>query len=120
MLQIIGWLGCFYMLLRGLNWLGVSRNGERLQTATAVAAIVGALLFAIMFYLQGRGVEANVASYSDTSAGDVQMIGSDPDLNASMTATDDAAMNALAAASRAIENADAAVADADAAIEDLE
>jgi len=59
MLQIIGWLGCFYLLIKGLE-IGNSQHfraeNGRVSNAgamIAVLAIFGAIVFAAAFLLQG-------------------------------------------------------------------
>lgn len=62
MLQLLGWLGCLYLLVKGLAMIGdltlVDGDGER-HPATNIAimlAIAGAVVFAIFFAVQGNAM----------------------------------------------------------------
>lgn len=71
MLQLIGWLGCVYLVVKALEF-GCSaafRDAEGKHHQSAVTAIwiclIAAFVFAILFYVQGQAVGEAAAFGSD-------------------------------------------------------
>jgi len=69
MLQIIGWLGCLYLAIKGLE-IGNSRNFQNADgrvtgagASIAVLSVLGALVFAVALLLQGD-IPAQTAEHS--------------------------------------------------------
>lgn len=69
MLQIIGWLGCLYLIVKALEIAGSNvHKGEdgllKPQSLVAVLlASVGALAFAAWFLIQGASIDRGVPPY---------------------------------------------------------
>jgi hypothetical protein len=112
MLQLIGWLGCIYLIVKALSIWGSrdSKDNEGNLTGPATSAIVlcwlTAVVFGFMFLIQGEAVgdATSFSAFDGTSAEDA--------------AVADAAMADAAANLEAVEAAtDAAAAEAAAAIE---
>lgn len=62
MLQIIGWMGCFYLALKGYENLSRERNRNSPEEAEgrarklAIATWIGAAVFAAWLYMQANGM----------------------------------------------------------------
>jgi hypothetical protein len=67
MVEIIGWLGCLYLFVKGLEIIGAQRAAYgRMHHASflaALLAIAGAIFFALVLYGQAQSV-SNAASLS--------------------------------------------------------
>ena len=87
MLQIIGWLGCLYLAVKGLEIVSSSAfrgsDGELPGFATLAAglAFVGAAIFSVWLYEQGNGGRSDPPSYppeySDPSQSEVKIPAND-------------------------------------------
>jgi len=60
MLQIVGWLGCFYLMIKALEFASGTNfrtEGGRMKDTAVVAALLawfGGLAFAFWLFSQGR------------------------------------------------------------------
>ena len=85
MLQIIGWLGCVYLIIKGLeiasNIGNRTENGELRGTASAAIIIsyLFAFIFAVWLYAQGGAMGSSASNMSSVNAGiDISKYGSGP------------------------------------------
>lgn len=92
MLQLIGWLGCLYLVVKGFELAGSQARGEPISTVHGIGASLawlGAVVFALLIYGQGKApLEAfngpnpfrSPPSYEDTFGENV--LATDPALDA--------------------------------------
>lgn len=107
MIQIIGFLGCLYLFVKGLEILSQERQNGASQAASALA-LIGAFGFAIWLYIQGNAANDAMGPFAPfaTQDGNVDSSG---EAEADVAAAEAAADDALKAADEAIANAEAAI-----------
>ncbi|QIK95911.1 hypothetical protein G7076_05005 [Sphingomonas sp. HDW15A] len=57
MLQLIGWLGCLYLFVKGLE-IASAKSGDlsqELRSAAVWLSLLGSVAFAVLFFLQFSG-----------------------------------------------------------------
>ena len=72
MLQIIGWLGCVYLVVKALEIAGSNafRNDKGQMTGGAIGAVavawIAVAVFAVLFWVQGQEVTSAVDDFSSS------------------------------------------------------
>lgn len=123
MLQIIGWIGCFYLVIKGIEFIGSNSfrtpDGQITKTASTAALLcfAGAAGFFFVLQYQVSSSRPTLSDLTRTGSSFENLENVEDTLSMDADATN-AADDALAAAQRAVENADHAVESAKGAVED--
>ena len=70
MLQIVGWLGCLYLVVKGFELAGHTRDGEvsSMHRVGSALAWLGAVAFAAIIYAQGQAASNALDGFGGLSS----------------------------------------------------